>query len=159
MRVGGSNYQGNTITPGGDFTGGNRTSGDVITTGNISGSGVRFGDNAQVSGGTVVGGDLTQPAQPPLDEEMRRLLKDLLEQLAQSADNARELPRNVRATVIAEAEAAKSEVDKPDALRSLTTRLRAIMGALKEAGEGVAATAPLYGLVRGIAHTLGIPLP
>jgi hypothetical protein len=180
MRVGGGNYQGNTITPGGDFTGGNRTSGDVITTGNISGSqgiaigsgarssvtsyqnqsgGVRFGDNAQVSGGTVVGGDLTQAARPPLDEEMRRLLTDLLEQLAQSADNARELPRNMRATVIAEAEAAKSEVDKPDAHRSLATRLHAIMGALKESGTGVAAAAPLYGLIRGIASALGIPLP
>jgi hypothetical protein len=121
--------------------------------------GVQFGDHAQVTSSNVAGGDIYQERRTSLDEETRRQLKELLEQLAQTADDARALPRNVRTTVVSQADEAKKEVDQPNARETLTTRLRAVTDALKAAGEGVTAAAPLYGIVKTIAGLVGIPLP
>ena|GEM_PF-3266773 len=121
--------------------------------------GVRFEDRTQVTGSMIVGGNIMYETHPALDEETRQRLKELLDQLAQEADDARSLPREIRGTVMAQAEAGKNEVDQPNARASLLTRLTAITEVLKAAGEGVTAAAPLYSILKDIAQLVGVPLP
>ena len=108
----------------------------------------------------VAGRDMYNVAEgKTLDEETRKQIKELLEQLAKTADEDRSIPREARAEIITQAEEAKKEVDQPDAPQTLAKRVEGITNTLKALGEGVSAAAPLYAIVKGISLLIGVPLP
>jgi hypothetical protein len=94
-----------------------------------------------------------------LDDDTRLQIKELLERIAQMADEDRSIPRETRAALVTQAEEAKKEVDEPEAPQSLIKRVEQIAVTIKNLGDGAMVATPLYGLVKGIGSLLGIPLP